>query len=250
MASIHFDLTDKRVVLTEAHPDDGGNLALLLSQAGARLALVSPHLDQLEQTIESVRAQGGECRGYYLNLKELVSIAPAVERALTDFGGLDVLVNNVGYNVPDWAVDVRPEDWAEVVQVNMTGPFFVAQAVGRHMIAVKSGSIVNVGTHAGIKPNVRRAAYGAARSGMVQFTRNLALEWAEHNVRVNAVAPSFIKAYNLERYPEMYEIMRLKNPMRRFATEEDVAGAVVYLASDAASYVTGQVLSVDGGSNL
>ena len=132
----------------------------------------------------------------------------------------------------------------------MTGPFFTAQAAGRHMVAAGRGSVVNVGTHSGIKANQRRAAYGTSRAGMAQYTRNLALEWAPHGVNVNSVAPSYIKAYNLEKYPEMYEGMRKKNPMGRFATEAEVAAAVIFLCSDASRFITGQILAVDGGSSL
>lgn len=247
---INFSLEGKVVFVTEAQPDDGGDLPMYLAQAGADLALVAPNPDDLVATAEAVRALGRDCKTYGLDFTDLASITSAVEQCVRDFGRIDVLVNNVGYNVPALGLETKPEDWNRILQVNLTGPFFCAQAAGQHMVKAGRGRVINVGTHSGIKANFRRSAYGSARAGMAQFTRILALEWASSGVTVNSVAPSFIKAYNLETYPEMYEGMRLKNPMQRFASEAEVAAAIIFLASDAARYITGQILAVDGGSSL
>ena len=248
--TLDFALGDKVVLLTEAQPDDANDLPAYLAAAGARLALGSADLESLAPTLDALSAHGADVRAYNLDFQDLESIPRAVEQCLADFGRIDVLVNNVGFNIPSWALDVTPEEWARIVQINATGPFFCAQAVGKHMVANKRGRIINVGTHSGIKPNKRRAAYGSARAAMAQYTRNLALEWADSNVTVNSVAPAFIKPVNLEKYPEMYGAMRERNPMGRFATEAEVAAAIIFLASDAAAFVTGQVLVVDGGSSL
>jgi 3-oxoacyl-[acyl-carrier protein] reductase len=134
--------------------------------------------------------------------------------------------------------------------MNLTGPFFSAQAAGRHMVKAGRGRIINTGTLTGLKAYVRRIAYGASRAGMIQFTRNLALELASSGVTVNSVAPDYMKAYNLAKHPELYEKDRLANPMQRFATEEEVAAAIIFLASDEASFITGQTIVVDGGQSL
>jgi len=245
-----FSLVGKVAFVTEAQPEDGLGIARALAEAGASLAITAPDPPLLAPVVDEIRALGGVCRLYRLDFHDLASIQAAVAAALTDFGRIDVLVNNVGYNVPSWAADVTPEDWAEITQINSTGPFFCAQAVGRAMMAAGYGRIINVGTHMAVKANVRRAAYGAARAGMVQWTRNLALEWAAHGITVNTVAPTYIKAYNLTAHPEMYAQLRARIPLGRFVSAGEVAAAVRFLASDAAASITGHVLVVDGGLSL
>ena len=245
-----FSLRGKVVVVTEAQPEDALGVPEAMAQAGATLALTGSDREGLGATVEALRRAGFDPQAFRLDFHDLASIRAAVDGIMQRFGRIDVLVNHVGYNVPQLALEVTETDWAEILQVNATGPFFCAQSVGRHMVAARRGSVVNVGTHTAVKANQRRAAYGAARAAMVQYTRNLALEWAEFGVRVNSVAPSIIKAHNLEAYPEMYETMRRRNPMGRFASEKEVSAAIQFLASDASTFITGQVLCVDGGSSL
>ena len=247
---IDFSLMGKVVMVTEAGPEDALGVPHAMAAAGAELALTGNDQAELARTIGDLRAAGFSARPFAMDFHDVASVRAAVDGVVAAFGRIDVLVNHVGYNVPQLGLEVTEKDWAEIMQVNATGPFFCAQAAGRHMVAARRGSIINVGTHTAVKANHRRAAYGAARAAMVQYTRNLALEWAEYNVRVNSVAPSIIKAHNLELYPEMYEGMRQRNPMRRFASEKEVSAAIQFLASDAAGFITGQVISVDGGSAL
>ncbi len=249
-AFIDFSLKGKVVMVTEAGPEDALGVPMAMAAAGAELALTGNDADELGKTLAELREAGFAARPFAMDFHDLSSVRAAVDAVAAAFGRIDVLVNHVGYNVPQLGLEVTEADWAEIMQVNATGPFFCAQAAGRHMVAARRGSIINVGTHTAVKANHRRAAYGASRAAMVQYTRNLALEWAEHGVRVNSVAPSIIKAHNLELYPEMYEGMRQRNPMKRFATEKEVAAVIQFLASDASGFVTGQVLSVDGGSAL
>ena len=249
-AASGFSLAGKVAFVTEAQPEDGLGIARALAEAGASLAITAPDLILLAPVVDEIRALGGVCRPYRLDFHDLASVQTAVAAALADFGRIDVLVNNVGYNVPSWAADVTPEDWAEIMQINSTGPFFCAQMVGRAMMAAGYGRIINVGTHTAVKANVRRVAYGAARAGMVQWTRNLALEWAAHGITVNTVAPAYIKAYNLTAHPEMYAELRARIPLGRFVSAGEVAAAVRFLASDAAASITGHVLVVDGGLGL
>jgi NAD(P)-dependent dehydrogenase (short-subunit alcohol dehydrogenase family) len=247
---VHFSLAGKVILLTEAQPADALGLPVHLARAGADLALTAPDTTLLDPTVAAVREAGRICRTYQLNFRDLASVRAAVDAVLADFGRLDVLVNNVGYNVPSWALDVTVEEWESVVQMNLSGPFFCAQAAGRAMVKAGRGRIINVGTHTAVKTNVRRTAYGAARAGMAQFTRNLALEWAPNGVTVNSVAPTYVKPDTLAAHRDMYEDLRRHIPMRRFATEAEVAAAIIFLASDAAAYITGQTLIVDGGTSL
>jgi gluconate 5-dehydrogenase len=248
--ALNFSLAGKVVLLTEAQPADALGLPVHLARAGADLALTAPDTALLDATVAAVREAGRTCRTYRLDFRDLASVRAALDAVLADFGRLDVLVNNVGYNVPSWALDVTPEEWESVVQMNLSGPFFCAQAAGRAMVKAGHGRIINVGTHTAVKTNVRRTAYGAARAGMAQFTRNLALEWAPNGVTVNSVAPTYVKPDTLAAHREMYEDLRRHIPMRRFATEAEVAAAIIFLASDAAAYITGQTLIVDGGTSL
>lgn len=245
-----FSLEGKVVLVTEAQPGDDMGIPQTLAAAGAELAVTASDPLALQELVDDLRQAGARVQPYRLDFHDIASVASAVDAVAADFGRIDVLINNVGYNVPQLGLDVTHEDWAEIQQINSTGPFFCAQAAGRHMTKVGRGSIVNVGTHTAMKANTRRAAYGAARAAMAQYTRNLALEWAPDGVRVNSVAPAIIKAHNLDAYPQMYEELRRRNPMQRFATEREVAAAIQFLASDASSFITGQVVCVDGGSAL
>jgi NAD(P)-dependent dehydrogenase (short-subunit alcohol dehydrogenase family) len=245
-----FSLLGKVAFVTEAQPSDNIDLPVALARAGADLALGSASPALVEPVAEEVRKIGRQCRIYRLDFTDLDTIGPAINQAAADFGRLDILVNNVGYSVAELALEFRAEDWSKIVQMNLTGPFFSAQAAARLMVKVRHGRIINCGTLTGIKAYVRRIAYGAARAGMIQFTRNLALELASSTVTVNSVAPDYMKAYNLAKHPELYEKDRLANPMQRFASEAEVAAAIVFLASDEAAYITGQTIVVDGGQSL
>lgn len=245
-----FSLLDKVVFVTEAQPSDNLGLPLALARAGADLALGTGSPELVEPVAAEIRQIGRDCRVYRLDFNDMASIGPAIDQAVADFGRIDALVNNVGYSVADPALEFTPENWSKIVQMNLTGPFFSAQAAGKHMVRARRGRIINCGTLTGIKAYVRRIAYGAARAGMIQFTRNLALELASSGVTVNSVAPDYMKAYNLAKHPELYENDRLANPMQRFASEEEVAAAIIFLASDEASFITGQTIVVDGGQSL
>ena len=247
---VDFSLLGKVVIVTEGLPDDSLGIPRRMAAAGATLAITATDPEKLAETISLLTDEGYTARAYRLDFRDLDSIPRAVDAVVSDFARVDVLINNVGYNLPSLGVDVAAGDWYDVFQMNATGPFFAAQAAGRHMIAARTGSIINVGTHSAVKCEQHLTTYGAARAAMAQFTRNLALEWAEFDVRVNSVAPLFIKAYNLATYPEMYESQRLRNPMRRFATENEVAAAIQFLACDASAYITGHTLMIDGGSVL
>src|SRR5579871_6498896 len=156
---IDFSLASKVVIVTEAGPEDALGVPEALAAAGATLALTGADAAELAKTVEPLRAAGYDLRAFHLDFHDIGSVRKAVDDIKAAFGRIDVLVNHVGYNVPQLALDVTESDWAEIMQVNATGPFFCAQAVGRHMIAARRGSIINVGTHTAVKANARRAAY-------------------------------------------------------------------------------------------
>lgn len=179
---------------------------------------------------------------------------PNVVEKLDQLGGIDLLVNNAGINIPRSAVDVTVEDWDNVMDANLKGSFFLTTAVARSWMAQqRSGSVVNVASQAGLVAIEERAAYGTSKAGLIHLTKLLALEWARDNIRVNAVAPTFVRteltASTLDR-PEWAAELLSRIPAGRFGNPEDVTGAVAFLLSDAASLITGQTLAIDGGYTI
>ena len=188
-----------------------------------------------------------------LDLSDVESFDEYVAR-LEGLGGVDMLVNNAGVNVPAPAIEVTPGDWDVVLETNLKGPFFLSTALARVWLrrGVR-GSIVNVASQAGIVAIEERASYGASKAGLIHLTKVLALEWAREGIRVNAVAPTFVRteltASTLERQEWADELLR-RIPIGRFGDPEDVVGAVAYLLGDSASLVTGHTLVVDGGYSI
>ncbi len=227
-----------------------------LARAGARLVVTElpAKLDRAEATAAAIRDQhGAEAVAVPLDVTELASIAACVESGFAAFNGrIDVLVNNAGLNVPQMAFDVTEDAWDKVLDTNLKGLFFMAQAVGRQMRdqRPRRGSIVNISSQMGVVGYRMRAAYCASKAGVVNLSRVLAFEWAEHEIRVNAVCPTFVET-PLTR--PMFEDEAFKAdvfrriPLGRLATPEDVANAVVFLAGAGSAMVTGHALLVDGG---
>ncbi|GEK79969.1 MULTISPECIES: SDR family NAD(P)-dependent oxidoreductase [Agrococcus] len=186
-----------------------------------------------------------------LDLTEIASIEPAIQHATDAAGGIDLLVNNAGVNVPVPALQLREDDWDAVHDVNVKGTFFVTQALARHWVSRGApGAVVTIGSQAGIVAIEDRAAYGSSKAAIAQLTRQLAFEWGQHGIRVNAVAPTFVPteltASTLSE-PVVAERLLARIPLGRFGTADEVADAVAFLLSDAASLITGHTLVADGG---
>jgi 2-deoxy-D-gluconate 3-dehydrogenase len=248
-------LAGMTALVTGAGSGIGRATALALAAAGAKVALTElpAKLAAGEETVAQIRANGGEALALPLDVLDLPSIGPCVERAAALGGGrLDVLVNNAGLNVPKLAFDVTEQDWDRVLDVNLKGVFFVAQAAGRAMRdqTPPGGCIINMASQMGVVGYRDRAAYCSSKAGVVNLTRVLCFEWAEYGIRVNAVGPTFVET-PLTR--PMFENQAFKEdvfrriPLGRLATPEEVASAVVYLASPGASMVSGHTLVMDGG---
>jgi 2-deoxy-D-gluconate 3-dehydrogenase len=174
-----------------------------------------------------------------------------IESLLVESGGIDLLVNNAGVNVPKPAVELTEDDWDSVMGTNLKGAFFLTTALGRHWLDKGSpGAVVNVASQAGIVGIEERAAYGTSKAGLIHLTKILALEWAPAGIRVNAVAPTFVRteltASTLNR-PEWAAELLSRIPVGRFGEPEDITGAVAFLLSDAASLITGHTIAIDGG---
>jgi NAD(P)-dependent dehydrogenase (short-subunit alcohol dehydrogenase family) len=230
----------------------GAATAVALARDGFDVAVSELRPDDLTATAKAISEAGGRAVPVALDLRSLPSIQHAMAEVVAVFGGLDTLVNNAGVPLTRPAVDVSEREWDEVLGVNLRGTFFLSQQMGRHLIGSgRPGSIISIASTHGVVGIADRSTYGIAKAGIIQMTRMLAIEWARHGIRVNAVAPGTVetpsRAAVYAADPQRREFMINRVPLRRFGTAEEMAAAVCYLASSRAAYITGQTLLVDGG---
>jgi 2-deoxy-D-gluconate 3-dehydrogenase len=247
-----FDLNGKVAAVTGASRGLGKAIALALADAGADVALVGTSPQKMEPLAEQVRAKGRRAAVVALDLRDVPAIAPAFAEAAAALGPIDILVNNAGVNQTEPSVDVAQETWDRLMDVNLRAPFFCAQAVAGPMLERGSGKIINIASDAGVKGYAEHAAYGATKGGLIQLTRDLAVEWASKGVQVNAVAPGAAwtdMTSPAMRIPEIAASILSRGFSPRITDPEEVAAACVYLASKEADQVIGHILFVDGGSN-
>jgi NAD(P)-dependent dehydrogenase (short-subunit alcohol dehydrogenase family) len=243
--TLSFDLRNKVALVTGASRGIGFGLAQSLAAAGARVAVAARSRAELAALAESIGGLAVE-----LDVTSVPSINAAVERVVRELGGLDILVNNAGLGANHPALEVTEADWDELMDVNLKGLFFCCQAAGRHMLARGYGRIINMSSQASLVGIRDHAVYCESKGGVNQLTRVLALEWSARGVTVNAVAPTFIYTPGTKERLDQPEYLRqvlARIPAGRVGSIDDVAGAVIYLASEAAGLVTGTTLPVDGG---
>ena len=249
-----FDLTGKTALITGASRGLGKSFALALARAGADVAVTSRTLASLDGTKAAVEALGRRCAPLVLDVREQTGITTAVDAAQRALGRLDILVNNAGCNIRKPALDVTWEDWNTILDTNLRGPFFVAQAVARHMVGQGGGRIINIGSVTSVAGYAGLGPYGASRGGIKQLTMSLAADWGPQGITVNCLAPGWFKtSQNAVMYENADWVRYLsdKIPLRRPGdVETDLEGALVFLASEASRYVTGQILLVDGGISV
>ncbi len=246
-----FDLTGRTALVTGASRGLGHGMALALARAGADIAVTSRTVESLHETVAAIEALGRRAVAVELDVVQEASIVEGVAAAIAGLGRLDVLVNNAGCNVRTPSLDLAWDDWNRVLDTNLRGAFFVAQAVARDMAGRGSGRIVNIGSLTSALAAVGLPAYSASRGGIRQLTMTLAAEWAQYGITVNCLAPGwFHTAQNdvLFRDPTWVAAVTERIPAARTGVPEDLDGAVVFLASDASAYVTGHTLYVDGGA--
>lgn len=240
-----IDLANKVALITGASRGIGFGLAKAMARAGAKVAVAARTLSELQPLATSI---GGIA--VPLDVTRVASIEAAVEQVVAELGGIDILVNNAGLGANHPALEVSEADWDQMMAVNLKGLFFCCQAAGRHMLSRGYGRIVNVSSQASLVGIRDHAVYCASKGGVNQLTRVLALEWSARGVTVNAVAPTFIYTPGTSERLDQPEYLRevvARIPAGRVGTIDDVAGAVIYLASEAAGLVTGTVLPIDGG---
>jgi NAD(P)-dependent dehydrogenase (short-subunit alcohol dehydrogenase family) len=250
-----FDLAGTNAIVTGGGSGLGRHFAEGLAEAGANLLLCARKVARVEEAAEALAAAHGvTVLAEACDVRDPEQVTRVVERAEQELGAVGVLVNNAGTSWGAPAEDYPLEGWQKVLDVNLTGTFLFAQAVGRHMLARGEGSIVNVASVAAFKGAPSGAmdaiGYNASKGGVVAFTRDLAVKWAPRGVRVNAIAPGWFPSEMSAVLLERWETEFLAGiPLGRFGAGDDLKGAVVFLASRAGAYVTGQTLVVDGGQS-
>ena len=243
-----FDLTGRVAVITGANTGIGQGIALALAGAGADIAAVGR--SPCDATIAKVEALGRKGRFLRADLSTIAPIEGLVEQAVAAFGKIDILINNAGIIRRADAVDFTEEDWDAVVDTNLKSVFFLCQAFGRHMIGRGSGKIINIASMLSFQGGIRVPSYTASKSGVAGLTKLLANEWAAKGVNVNAIAPGYIATNNtaaLQADEVRNKSILDRIPAGGWGCPEDLGGAAVFLSSDAATYVHGHVLAVDGG---
>jgi gluconate 5-dehydrogenase len=245
-----FDLSGRVALVTGASRGLGQYMARALARAGADLVVTARKKEDTDAFASEVRDLGRRVVGLSLDVRDEASIRRMTDEAIAAFGQIDVLVNNAGGNVRRPATDVSFEEWSQVVDTNLRGTFFVAQAVARHMIPRRYGRIINIGSVTSVFGYAGIAPYCASRGGVKQLTMSLADEWGPHDITVNCLAPGWFRTNQnkvLYENPRWVEQLCDRIPLHRPGQPQDLDGAVVFLASDASAYVTGQTLLVDGG---
>ncbi|MBN8647321.1 MAG: 2-dehydro-3-deoxy-D-gluconate 5-dehydrogenase KduD [Caulobacterales bacterium] len=243
-----FDLTGKVALVTGANTGLGQGIALALAEAGADIAAAG--ISPADDTGVKVKELGREFINIDANLGSLEPINDVVETTLKKYGHIDILVNNAGLIRRSDAVDFSEKDWDDVMNVNIKGAFFMAQAVGRHMIANGGGKIINIASMLSFQGGIRVPSYTASKSGIAGITRLLANEWASKNININAIAPGYMATDNTAQLradeARSNEILG-RIPAARWGLPSDLGGAAVFLASSASDYVNGAIIPVDGG---
>jgi NAD(P)-dependent dehydrogenase (short-subunit alcohol dehydrogenase family) len=230
----------------------GAATAVALARDGFDVAVSELRLDDLKETVKAIGTAGARALPIELDVRSLPGIRKAMAQVVSAFGQVDALVNNAGVPLTRPAVDVTEAEWDEVLDVNLKGTFFLSQEMGRHLIAgQRAGCIVSIASTHGVIGIADRIAYGVSKAGIIHMTRMLAIEWADHRIRVNAVAPGTVetpsRAAAMAANPGRREFLINRVPLKRFGTAEEMAAAVCYLASPRAAFITGQTILVDGG---
>lgn len=241
-------LKNKVVIITGGASGIGRETAIMVANEGGQVAIFDMNEAGLREVEEVIRSMGHGCKGYKVDVSNFEEVNNAVKQVVEDFGGVDVLVNNAGITRDNFLTKMEIEDWNKVIAINLTGTFNCGKAVAPYMMEKGSGVIINVSSVVGVYGNIGQSNYAASKAGVIGLTKTWAKEFGKKGIRVNAVAPGFIKTPMTEKVPEkVIEYMISKTPMARMGEAREVANAIIFLASDEASFITGHILHVDGG---
>jgi NAD(P)-dependent dehydrogenase (short-subunit alcohol dehydrogenase family) len=248
-----FDLSGRVAIITGGSVGLGRQMADGLAEMGASLVLCARKKERCVQAAAALQAAGVKVLALACDVKDPASIQKVADETLEHFGRIDILINNAGTS---WGAPVETmtlEQWNKVIETNLTGTFLFSQAVGRTMIAQRSGKIINIASVAGLRgssPKFSAIGYSSSKGGVIIFTKDLACKWGMHNIQVNAIAPGWFPTDMSEKVIERNKESLLAGiPLGRFGGPQDLKGAAIFLASSASDFVTGQILAVDGGQS-
>jgi len=249
-----FDLSGKTAIVTGGSRGIGKEMAEGLAEAGANLMLCARRAEWLDETLSEFRSKGFRVEGKTGDVSKTEDVQAIVDETVKTFGKVDILINNAGISWGAMPEEMPLAQWQKVIDVNLTGCFLFAQAVGREMLKNNSGSIINIASIAGLSSSANGpfyAGYVASKAGLIGLTRELAASWGRRGIRVNAIAPGFFHSRLADAVIDIYErSIQENNVIPRIGEEGELKGAAVFLASDASSYITGQTIIVDGGMTV
>jgi len=249
-----FDLTGKTAIVTGGSRGIGKEMAEALAEAGANLMLCARRQEWLDETVNEFSSRGFNVAGRLCDVSKPDEVQAVVDETVSNFGIVDILINNAGISWGAMPEDMPLDKWQGVIDVNLTGCFLFAQAAGREMLKNNSGSIINIASIAGLTSSANGpfyAGYVASKAGLIGLTRELAASWGRRGIRVNAIAPGFFHSRLADAVIDIYErAIQENNVIPRVGKEGELKGVTVFLASDASSYITGQTIAVDGGMTV
>lgn len=239
---------EKVIIITGGASGIGRETAITLAKEGGNIALFDMNEEKLIESVGIIKNIGSNCKGYKVDVSQFEEVTNAVNKVLEDFGTVDALVNNAGITRDNFLTKMEIEDWDKVIAINLTGTFNCAKAVAPIMMEKGKGCIVNLSSVVAIYGNIGQSNYIASKAGVIGLTKGWAKEFGKKGIRVNAIAPGFIKTPMTEKVPDkVIEYMVSKTPMARMGEAYEVANAILFLVSDESSFITGHVLNVDGG---
>jgi NAD(P)-dependent dehydrogenase (short-subunit alcohol dehydrogenase family) len=244
------ELENKKVIVTGGGKGIGRDMAIAFAKLGSDVIITSRNEEVLSDTTEQLKKYNAKCAYVVSDIQNIQSVYQMIDEAASQLNGIDILINNAGINIAKPTLEVTEEDWDRVLDTNLKGTFFSSQRAGTYMVQQGYGKIINIVSQMAFVGYQKRAAYCSSKGGAVQLTKALAIEWAPHNVKVNAVAPTFIETELTSRMFEdksFYNDVLERIPLGKLAQPSDVTGAVLFLSSDLANFITGETIRVDGG---
>jgi len=245
-----FDISGRKALLTGAGRGIGRVLALALAEAGCDISVLGLHVENVEAVAREIRQMGRKSLAIQADVTNKDQVDKAFAETAKELGRLDICINNAGISIQKPVEEMPEEDWDNIINTNLKGVFLCSQAAARIMIPQRSGSIINIASISGISVNVpqKQAVYNTSKAGVAMLTKSMAVEWAQYGIRVNSISPGYIKTeMTKSTMAHLFPTWESLTPLGRLGETEELRGAVIYLASDASSYMTGHDLVVDGG---